>query len=121
LYTDLNCTQLFNGVIDLGTVNIVDGQTTTITTVLYFKANKSRLVPGGYGIGDVNPYTVFITGTYEGVTNIGASYMVGEPFGTVINGNHPCMLTISIHVGEGATNPFNFTVTAKGTDDLSVN
>jgi len=115
LYTDLNCTQLFNGVIDLGTVNIVDGQTVTITTVLYFKANKSRLVPGGYGSGDVNPYTVFVTG----YPDIGGSYMVGEPFGSMAW--HPCMLTISFHVGEGAPSPFNFTVTANGTDDLSIN
>ena len=117
LYTDLACTVPFSGSVNLGTVNIVDGQPVTITTVLYFKANKSRLVPGGYGTGDVNPYTVQTTDNCAD-GNISRTYLVGEPMGAMAW--HPCVYTISITVNAGASSPISFTIHVTGSSDLSL-
>lgn len=118
LYTDLACTVLFSGSLNLGTVNIVDGQPVTVTTVLYFKANKSRLVPGGYGSGDVNPYTVQTTDNCAD-GNISRTYLVGEPIGAMAW--HPCVYTISITVNSGASSPISFTIHVTGSSDLVPN
>jgi uncharacterized repeat protein (TIGR02543 family) len=118
LYTDMGCTIPFTGSIDFGTINIVDGQPVTKILTLYFKANKSRLVPGGYGSGDVNPYTVVMTDDCTD-SNIDQTYAVGEPMGALAH--HPCYLIISITVHPGATSPVSFTVHVTGSNDLSIN
>jgi len=110
LYTDLDCTLAWSGTMDFGTLTAV-GQ--TATKFLYFKANRSTSVPGGYGFGEIDPASVVVT---DDINTLVATptYIVGEPFGAVINGNHPCMITFSVTaVGEGTTN-YNINVT--GTD-----
>lgn len=109
LYTDLSCTQSFSGNFDFGTL-VAGGN--PVTKVLYFKANSSQLhpLPAGYGIGEVAPSTIAVTNNIDPAVAT-FMYMVGEPFGSVINGNHPCMITFSVTpVGAGTTN-FNIHVT----------
>lgn len=106
LYEDLNCTVPFAGSWDFG--NLQSGGN-PVTKILYFKASRSNSVPAGYGFGEIDPATVVVT------SNINTSvatfmYMVGEPFGAVINGNHPCMITFTVTpVGAGTSN-FNINV-----------
>jgi len=108
LYTDLECTMVWSGTMDFDTLTAV-GQ--TATQLLYFKANKSTSVPGGYGFGEIDPASISVTTDVDsGVATF--MYVVGEPFGAVINGNHPCMITFSVTaVGEGTT---DFIVTVTG-------
>jgi hypothetical protein len=106
LYTDLPCT------IEYGPINFGSIETggSPVTKVLYFKANRSTLVPGGYGFGEINPASIVVTSNIDPAVATLMS-IVGEPFGAVINGNHPCMLTLSVMpVGAGASN-FNIHVT----------
>jgi len=107
LYTDLECTIPWSGTMDFGTLTAA-GQTST--KFLYFKANRSTSVPGGYGFGEIDPASVVVTSDIDPLV---ATFMsiVGEPFGAVIAGNHPCMITFSvIAVGNGTTN-YNIHVT----------
>ncbi len=110
LYTDLDCTIVQGPTIELGTVQEGSGP---ITKVLYFKASKSALVPGGYGLGGIDPSTVTAACEFTSPGVATFTYAVGEPFGMLINGNHPCMLLMTITpVGAGDT---TFTVHVTGT------
>lgn len=108
LYTDLNCTTVWAGIMDFGSV-LTTGS--PVTKILYFKASRSNLVPAGYGFGEINPTTV--TAVANGLDPlIGTfSYIVGEPFGTVMNGNHPCMITLSFTPIGAGIDTFNIVVT----------
>jgi uncharacterized repeat protein (TIGR02543 family) len=109
LYSDLNCTVPVTS-LDFGSV-LTTGS--PVTKIVYFKASRSNSVPGGYGFGEINPSTILVT---SNINSAVASffYMVGEPFGAVINGNHPCMITLTATpVGVGVSN-FNVVITGNG-------
>jgi len=109
LYTDLDCTIPWSGTMDFGTLHIGD----TATKFLYFKANRSTSVPGGYGFGEIDPASIVITDDID--TAVATPlYIVGEPFGSVIAGNHPCMITFSVTAVGGGTTIYDIHVT--GTD-----
>jgi hypothetical protein len=110
LYEDLNCTVLFSGSWNFGA--LLSGGS-PVTKILYFKASRSVSVPGGYGFGEIDPATVVVTSDINPSVATFFS-MVGTPFGSVINGNHPCMITFSVTpVGAGTSN-FNISVHGTG-------
>jgi hypothetical protein len=114
LYTDLDCTVPVTPSFleDFGTIGVGGN---TVTKIVYFKASSSNSAPQptGYGFGEVNPLTVVATSNINPAVAT-FSYVVGEPFGAVVNGNHPCMITLSVTpVGVGVSS-FNITVTGNG-------
>lgn len=114
LYTDLNCTIPITPSFleDFGTIGVGGNP---VTKIAYFKASSSNLFPqpAGYGFGEINPLTVLATSNINPAVAT-FSYIVGEPFGAVINGNHPCMITLTVTpVGEG-TSSFDIVVTGNG-------
>lgn len=109
LYSDLNCTTLVTS-LDFG--NEITGGS-PVTKVVYFKASRSNSVPSGYGFGEINPTTIVATSNIDPAVAT-FSYMVGKPFGAVINGNHPCMIILTvIPVGAGSSS-FDIHVTGNG-------
>lgn len=106
LYTDLFCTAPVTS-IDFGSM-LTTGSPATV--VVYFKANRSNSVPSGYGFGEIDPSTVAATSDVD--SDVATfSYMVGEPFGAVMNGNHPCMLTLTVTPVGAGTSSFDIHVT----------
>ena len=112
LYEDLQCTTPITYAVDnklnFGAVEL---STPAVTKVVYFKSNKDP--QGGAVTGEVNPATVQITNNINPAV---ATFLavVGTPFGAEINGNHPCMITLSVMPVAPGTSDFDITVT--GTD-----
>jgi hypothetical protein len=110
LYKDLECTQEIDWTVadplDFGQIGVGD----TVTKFVYFKANKSSSVPGGYGFGEIDPGSIAVTNDIDtGVATF--AFIVDEPSGSLVNGNHPCMITFSV-TGVGAgTSDFDIVVT----------
>jgi hypothetical protein len=113
LYSDLNCTVPLVAA-DLNPGTFSSESTSPVTKIAYFKASKSTLVPGGYGIGEIAPASVVVACTGLNTSICTFLAIVGEPFGSVIGGNHPCMITFSF-IPAGGAGTTNFTIHVTGT------
>ena len=105
LYTNLDCTVEYVPPLAYGTLTVGGSP---VTKILYFKSNVDSM-GNPYPAGEIKPSTIVVTSTINPAVATLMS-IVGTPFGAV-NGNHPCMLTLSVlPVGAGTSN-FNIHVT----------